>query len=147
MGSVTSTFFFDGDCGLCQWSAEKLDALTDDELVVKPAWAGEHSRTPADVAQHISRYAVYVRLADDHVDTNANTSVVTARDAERVIMLGHRAIGQCLIDYGASPPVKAAGYVLTCPPLSPLCAAIYRLVANNRHRLGPLVGVEACRIS
>ena len=59
---------------------------------------------------------------------------------------GHRAIGSALAHHGRNVPVRFAGKVLLFPPLTPLFAGIYWLVAKNRHKLGPLVGKDSCSI-
>lgn len=146
MSAMTSTFFFDGDCGFCQWSAEKLQQLTggavgSGELAIRPAWTGGHPGTPARVAAHIATHAVYARCHGE-----ASSGEGTKNYAVQ-ILLGHKGIGQCLRDHGANKAVRGAGRVLTFPLLFPLFAGIYRLVALNRHKLGPLVGVQACRIN
>lgn len=114
------TFYYDGDCGFCQWSARKLTGFAD--VDVQPAWA---KRAPVEVAPHIERFAVYV--GDD-------------------VQLGHRAIAAALRNHGRNSAWRLAGRVLDLRVLSPLFAGVYRLVAMNRHKLGPLVGEEACAI-
>lgn len=63
-------------------------------------------------------------------------------DSEERVYLGHRAISQALKNYGRSPMIRLTGSVIGLPVFAP----IYRLVAWNRHRLGALVGAQACRI-
>lgn len=140
MSIATATFYFDGDCGFCQWAAEKLKKLTTDGLDIAPAYPVADPWTPATVAQHIETHAVYQRSVVKAFSTGSGTAAAD-------LFLGHKGIGQCLIDYGANPCVRAAGRVLVVPLLSPLFAGMYRLVALNRHRLGPLVGAQACRLS
>lgn len=103
-------FFYDRDCGFCEWASEKLDGLTDG-LAIKPATLGEHAIYQDD---------------QDH--------------------LGHRAIGKALAKHARTAPVRLSGEVLLFRPLGPVWAGIYRLVAINRHRLGPLVGKDSCSI-
>ncbi|WP_312096592.1 hypothetical protein [Corynebacterium dentalis] len=104
------TFYYDGDCGFCQWSARKLTGLADVEI--RPA-----------------------RLDDFAIYDNGESKE-----------LGHKAIGAVLKQHGRAKWARAAGTVLLFRPLSPLFAGVYRLVAINRHKLGPLVGEESCAI-
>lgn len=186
MSIATATFYFDGDCGFCQWAAEKLQKLTTDGLDIAPAYPVADPRTPATVAEHIETHAVYQRSVVKAFSTGSGTAAANSEGAAASLtgannfetdataaqlasgqvnpghlssgsnggagaaadlFLGHKGIGHCLIDYGANPCVRAAGRVLVVPLLSPLFARMYRLVALNRHRLGPLVGAQACRLS
>ena len=146
MSIATATFYFDGDCGFCQWAAEKLQKLTTDGLDIAPAYPVADPRTPATVAEHIETHAVYQRSVVKAFSTGSGAAAANSGGAAD-LFLGHKGIGQCLNDYGANPCVRAAGRVLVVPLLSPLFAGMYRLVALNRHRLGPLVGAQACRLS
>lgn len=114
------TFYYDGDCGFCQWSARNLGRFAD--ITVKPAWKGH---APAEVEPHIERYAVYV--------------------GEEVLK-GHKAIAAVLHEHGRTGAWRAAGRVLGLRVMSPFFASIYRLIAMNRHKLGPLVGEQSCAI-
>lgn len=132
------TFFFDADCGFCQWAARQLQAVTaesvgvgaGDALAIVPARV---STAPEQVARHIDRFAVYARSN-------------TGRDPVEIAGLGHRAIGLALREHGRCAFWRIAGRVLTWPIISPVLAGVYRLVAQNRHRLGPLVGEHACAV-
>ena len=104
------TFYYDGDCGFCQWSARKLTGLA--EVDINPA--------------HLDDFAVY--------------------ESGESKQLGHKAIGAVLKLHGRAKLTRAAGSVLLFRPLTPLFAGVYRLVAMNRHKLGPLVGEESCAI-
>lgn len=64
------------------------------------------------------------------------------RDDEGRIHLGHRAISRALRTHGRANWVRCAGVLAGLPP----AALVYRLIAWNRHRLGPLVGAETCQI-
>lgn len=136
MAAGINTFYFDGDCGFCQWSAGKLEKLMGagpstterPALTVRPAWASGRAETPERIAQEISDHAVYV-------------------DGAGELWLGHKAIGRCLSDHGAYRIARLAGTVLGMRVLSPAFAGIYKVIALNRHRLGPLVGEQACRIN
>lgn len=63
-------------------------------------------------------------------------------DEAGAVHLGHKGISQALVQHGRSSWVRFLGRLAGLPP----AAIVYRLIAWNRHRLGPLVGVESCRI-
>lgn len=131
-----STFFYDGDCGFCQWSAERLRGLTNGELEVRPAWVGR-SQTPVPTAverrvqQRIATEAVYWR---------------GGAGGEPELFGGHRAIGMALADHGHTTAVRLTGRALNAPVISLMAKLVYRGVARYRHKLGPLVGVQACAL-
>lgn len=140
----SAVFFFDGDCGFCQWSAEHLRRICagaggdSAPMRIEPAWK---DAAPPEVASHIERFAVYRPAWDEGAE-----SAEGAGEARPAVYLGHKAIGTALRRHGRTTLWRLAGRVLCFRPLSPLFRAVYRLVANNRHRLGPLVGVEACAV-
>lgn len=144
----SAVFFFDGDCGFCQWSAEHLRRICAGEggdsapMRIEPAWK---DAAPSDVAPHIERFAVYRSAWDESAEgAESAESAEDAGEARPTVYLGHKAIGTALRRHGRRKLWRLAGRVLSFRPLSPLFRAVYRLVANNRHRFGPLVGVEAC---
>ena len=150
----SAVFFFDGDCGFCQWSAEHLRRICagaggdSAPMRIEPAWK---DAAPSDVAPHIERFAVYRSAWDWSAESGESAegaenaeSAESAGEARPAVFLGHKAIGTALRRHGRTMLWRLAGRVLCFRPLSPLFRAVYRLVANNRHRLGPLVGVEAC---
>lgn len=156
----SAVFFFDGDCGFCQWSAEHLrricaGAVGDSApMRIEPAWK---DAAPSDVAPHIERFAVYRSAWDESAESGESAESAggaesaqgaevaeSAGEARPTVHLGHKAIGTALRRHGRTKLWRLVGRVLCFRPLSPLFRAVYRLVANNRHRLGPLVGVEAC---
>lgn len=149
----SAVFFFDGDCGFCQWSAEHLRRICagaggdSAPMRIEPAWK---DAAPSDVAPHIGRFAVYRPAWDEGAEgAESAESAEGAEDAGETrptVYLGHKAIGTALRCHGRTTLWRLAGRVLCFRPLSPLFRAGYRLVANNRHRLGPLVGVEACAV-
>lgn len=140
----SAVFFFDGDCGFCQWSAEHLRRICagaggdSAPMRIEPAWK---DAAPPEVAPHIERFAVYHPAWDEGAESAESTG-----EARPTVYLGHKAIGTALRRHGRTKLWRLAGRVLCFRPLSPLFRAVYRLVANNRHRLGPLVGVEACAV-
>ena len=150
----SAVFFFDGDCGFCQWSAEHLRRICagaggdSAPMRIEPAWK---DAAPPEVAPHIERFAVYRSAWDEGAEGDESAensdraeSAESAGEARPAVYLGHKAIGTALRCHGRTKLWRLVGRVLCFRPLSPLFRAVYRLVANNRHRLGPLVGVEAC---
>ncbi|UBI05844.1 DUF393 domain-containing protein [Corynebacterium falsenii] len=147
----SAVFFFDGDCGFCQWSAEHLRRICagaggdSAPMRIEPAWK---DAAPSDVAPHIERFAVYRPAWDESAESaesgESAGGAQVAGESRPTVYLGHKAIGTALRRHGRTTLWRLAGRVLCFRPLSPLFRTVYRLVANNRHRLGPLVGVEAC---
>ena len=121
------TFYFDADCGFCQWSAKLLERLTDDRLSIAPARVGQ-ADIPDVVASTIAHAAVYM--------PGGKGDYVT----------GHVAIARVLVDCGNSPVLRGLARVGLFRPLQPLWRTVYRVIANNRHKLGPLVGRQACAV-
>lgn len=104
---------YDGDCGFCTRSARLLRERIRTRDDVRPsqqlelATLGLTAAQAAEAVQHV---------ADDGTVTS-----------------GARAIAATL--RAAPQPWAAAGRVLDAPPVRPLAALGYRLVAANRHRL------------
>jgi predicted DCC family thiol-disulfide oxidoreductase YuxK len=104
-------FIFDADCAMCSRAAEWL-AKTHRLQVI--AWQS------AD----LSRFAL--------------TPEATRREAYWIDRQGrkraaHLSIGYALIARGRAPALLGAAVIYT--PLRPIAAAIYRIVAVNRHRI------------
>ncbi|GAA5050271.1 putative DCC family thiol-disulfide oxidoreductase YuxK [Thermocatellispora tengchongensis] len=58
------------------------------------------------------------------------------------VLGGALAVAELLVDAG--PPWRALGRVIRSRPVRPLAAAVYRLVARNRHRMPG--GTPACAL-
>lgn len=117
--AVTGTVVFDGDCGFCTWSALHLERMGHGRLAVLP-WQR------ADLAS-LGLTAEACSAAVQFVGRGGRGS-------------GAQAIALALL---ASPqPWRTMGVVLDLPPVRPLAAATYRLVARHRHRLPG--GTAAC---
>lgn len=135
-------FFYDGDCGFCQWSAEKLRALTGERLDVRPAWVGRSqgdlpARVDREVQERIGREAVYWQAK------NAGDVVVAGKFE---FFGGHRAIAYALKEHGRNGAIRLMGRLVAAPGVAFVAKHIYAIVAANRHKLGPLVGQQACTV-
>lgn len=120
-------FFYDATCSFCESASTRLDQLTSGMEIRA---ASTHSADlPAAVVENIDRFAVYL----------------PGGSADRA-ELGHRAIGAALRDHGRHRLIRVAGAVLLIRALSLLFAGVYRLIANNRHRIGAAMGLDACAV-
>ncbi|WP_295625012.1 hypothetical protein [uncultured Corynebacterium sp.] len=142
---AASVFVFDGDCGLCGRAASMLERITDsrddgtraDARV--PSFAviahGDFDFASNGVAlEIIERHALYVESRGGHAGNADKTA-----DPPPFVALGHRAIGHALHDHARSRWWRLAGRVLLHPLMDAPAAIVYRLVADNRHRIGPLL--------
>ena len=103
---------FDGDCGFCTWSADRLRRWSTSGLHVVAWQDADLDRlglTPAQCAEAVQLVAGAQRFS------------------------GGQAVGQALVR--CRQPARAAGAVVLLPPLAPLVSRVYRLVAANRYRL------------
>lgn len=107
---------------------------------MRPAWVGKSrrdllARVDREVQRRIAREAVYWRAenADDAVG-----------DGALEFFGGHRAIALALQDHGRSSAIRVMGRVIVVPGVASVAKHIYAIVAANRHKLGPLVGQQAC---
>jgi predicted DCC family thiol-disulfide oxidoreductase YuxK len=83
-----------------------------------------------------------VDLAKLGVDPDRATRELPFVDASGAVSYGHVAVAGAL---RTGPlPLKIAGRIMTLPGLNPVFAALYRLVAKNRHRLPG--GSAACQL-
>lgn len=109
---------------------------------MRPAWVGKSRRDlPAhvdrEVQRRIAREAVYWRTenADDAVGAGALE-----------FFGGHRAIAYALQGHGRNGAIRLMGRLITTPGVAFVAKHIYSIVAANRHKLGPLVGQQACTV-
>ena len=135
-------FFYDGDCGFCQWSAEKLRALTEGELDVRPAWVGKSRR---DLPAHVDR-EVQRRIAREAVYWRTENAGDVVEGGAFEFFGGHRAIALALQDHGRSSAIRVMGRVIVAPGVAFVAKHIYAIVAANRYKLVPLVGQQACAV-
>lgn len=160
-------FFYDGDCGFCQWSAHRLRELTGQTLEIRPAWVGRvQTSVPPEidraVQQHIANEAVYWSPAtleqsgegrdrrEGAAGRGESGGLGETRESGESgafdVFGGHRAIARALRENGGNRFIKWSGRVIELPGVSFVAALVYRLVAVNRHKLGPLVGERACAL-
>lgn len=105
-------FLFDGDCAFCTSCARLLERIGPEAEIA--AW----------------------QISDlDELGITAAQAAQAVRwiDPDGTIRSGHEAIAAALGTAGA--PWRIAGRTLVLPGISPLAAAVYRLVARNRRRL------------
>ncbi|AKK02432.1 thiol-disulfide oxidoreductase DCC family protein [Corynebacterium epidermidicanis] len=93
-------------------------------------WAVGHLRRMTTNLTTAPGRGLYIQRNAYYVDDNGKE------------FLGHRGISHALLRHGRTALIRFLGRVVGIPP----AAIIYRLVAMNRHRLGPLVGVSSCQI-
>lgn len=117
-----ATLIFDGDCGFCTSAANWAVAQSKFAIVAVP-----HQRT--DLAQFgldSSRAAAKVQLNVDGEN-----------------FAGHRCFAK-ILRLQPSRILRGLGVVALLPVVSQIAAAIYWLVAKNRHRLPG--GTPACKL-
>jgi predicted DCC family thiol-disulfide oxidoreductase YuxK len=110
---------FDGDCAFCTSSARLLEKIGLKAEVV--AWQ-------------------QIDLDELGLTEEAASAAVQWVDDDGTIRSGHEAVAAAL--RGAGGVWALAGRALVAPGISPIAAAAYRLIANNRHRLPG--GTPAC---
>ncbi len=117
---VAGTVIFDADCGFCTASAD---------------WLGRHGRVTTQPWQSLDLASVglterEVRDAAWYVAPDGRT------------LRGARAVAAALRE--CRLPWRPLGHLLDLPPVRPLAAVGYALVARNRHRLPG--STDACRL-
>jgi predicted DCC family thiol-disulfide oxidoreductase YuxK len=114
---------FDGDCSFCTTSANWIEHRLPNGTRVEP----------------------WQRLDLDALGlTRANvTTAAYWVDARGKAFRGHRSIGKALIAAGGR--WKPVGALILIPPFSWLAAAMYVVIAKNRHRLPG--GTPACKLN
>lgn len=111
---------FDGDCAFCTSCARLLERIGPKAEIV--AW----------------------QISDlDELGVTAAQAEQAVRwiEPDGTVRSGHEAIAAALDTAGA--PWRIAGRTLVLPGISPLAAAVYRLIARNRQRLPG--GTPACK--
>jgi predicted DCC family thiol-disulfide oxidoreductase YuxK len=110
---------FDGDCGFCTTSVRVLERIGPDAEIV--AWQ----------MTDLAALGVSEQQAGDAVQWV---------EVDGTVRSGHEAIAAAL---GSAGRIwRVAGRTLTLPGLSWIAAKLYRLIADNRHRLPG--GTPAC---
>lgn len=113
---------YDGDCGFCTSSARFLER-----------------RVPVRAA-----FAAYQFADLDELGTTAERAghEVLWIDRAGRVSGGAEAVGRLLTE--AAGPWRAAGVIMRVAPVSWAAHAVYRLIANNRHRMPG--GTAACAL-
>lgn len=117
---MRATLIYDGDCGFCTTCVRFIERRLRTSARILP-W------------QHAP-------LADLGVTESEAREALQWVDEQGRVSAGHAAVARLLIDSGF--PWSAPGRLLLIPPLSWLAPALYRLVADHRHRLPG--GTPAC---
>ena len=112
---------FDGDCGFCSWSADRLRRWAGGGLVVVPWQRADLGAL--GLTESVCASAVQFVGVDGHAS-------------------GGAAIGRALLR--CRQPWRSAGSVLSRPWLAPAVERCYAAVAANRHRLPG--GTPACAL-
>ena len=111
---------FDGDCAFCTSSARLLERI------------GPKAEIAAWQISDLDELGVTAAQAEQ---------AVRWIEPDGTVRSGHEAIAAALDTAGA--PWRIAGRTLVLPGISPLAAAVYRLIARNRQRLPG--GTPACK--
>jgi predicted DCC family thiol-disulfide oxidoreductase YuxK len=114
---VTPVVLYDGDCGLCTWTATNGQRWLPADVIIQP-WQGADLSAFGLTEQDVRRAVQWVP-ADDGKP-----------------LAGHRAIAAWLVASGL--PWSMPGRLLLIPPVSWLAACGYRMIARHRHQIpGP----------
>lgn len=116
-------FYFDVDCGFCQACVRVLARLAEFDSVAARA---DVPSLPAEVRSTIA-------------------SEASAYDGHR-FSYGHEAIGVVLRHGGRTALIRAAGTLILASPLRPVLSRAYAFIAARRHKMGKLVGAQACAL-
>ncbi|HEY6549645.1 MAG TPA: DUF393 domain-containing protein [Solirubrobacterales bacterium] len=113
---------YDGDCAFCTTCAHALERIGPDAEIV--AWQ-------------------LTELAELGITEEQAAAAVQWVQIDGTVRSGHEAIAATLNTAGRA--WKIVGRMVLLPGISSLAAKVYRLVADNRHRLPG--GTPACRSS
>lgn len=112
---------FDGDCAFCTSSARALGRIGPRAGIV--AWQQADLDTLGITEEQAIEAVQWV-------------------GADGTVLAGHEAIAAVLASAG--PVWRLVGRTITLPGISAIAAVVYRLVADNRHRLPG--GTPACAV-
>ncbi|MDO4632178.1 MAG: DCC1-like thiol-disulfide oxidoreductase family protein [Corynebacterium sp.] len=119
----TDTFYYDGNCQFCKYSAEALKKITTAGLNIEPATPT--SPLPKQVTDDIANQAV-------------------ARVGGRY-SYGPQAIGNVLRVYGKNTVFRLVGRTLATRALEPVFLRIYYYISDNRGRLSEIIKTRALK--
>ena len=119
---------YDADCGLCQWSAD-VGARRDrrHRLVFRSLQTADLAALSPGLTPEMVREELYF----------------VRPDATRCA--GIHAVARTL--FNLPFPFKAAGLILSLPPVAWLLTPLYRFVARNRAAISGWLGLTVCRVS
>lgn len=117
----TGVVVFDGDCGFCTWSADRLRRWSSGRLRTVP-WQRADLQLLGLTAEECAESVQYV-TGGRHFRAGA-------------------AVAQALLV--CREPWRCAGQVMASPRVAPITERAYRLIAANRHRLPG--STPACRL-
>lgn len=113
---------FDGDCAFCSTCVRFIQ---------------RRMHTSAEILPWQETDLVHYGLTEKQAQDALQWIAVSGRTSS-----GAAAVARLLIDAGGL--WRPLGWITLCPPFSWLAAGVYRLIANNRHRLPG--GTPACAI-
>lgn len=128
--SPLPVLIFDGDCGFCTRTARWI------ERRLRPQ-AGPDGPAPVPVQPWQALCLADFGLSEADVSTAAYWV-----DAAGHPWRGSQGIARALVAMGQ--PWALAGWAMMVPPISWLARGVYRLIADNRHRLPG--STDACRL-
>ncbi len=119
---------FDGDCGICTWSAERMRRM---------------DRTARFVIEPFQRYpeAELAKFGITYARCSKAVQLLTPRGR---VWQGAFAVNAFL--WGRAPWSLLVALIYAFPPFLLLEIAGYRLIANHRHRLSRWFGMKACMV-
>ena len=109
---------------------------------MRPAWVGKSRR---DLPAHVDR-EVQARIAREAVYWRTENAGDVVEAGALEFFGGQCAIAYALREHGRSGTIRAMGRLITTPGVAFVAKQIYSIVAANRHKLGPLVGQQACTV-
>ena len=118
---VRPVLLYDGDCAFCTSCARILERIGPDTEIL--AWQ-------------------YTELAELGITEEQATDAVQWIEIDGTVRSGHEAIAAILNTAGRI--WKITGHMILLPGISWMAAKVYRLVADNRHRLPGSTPACAC---
>jgi predicted DCC family thiol-disulfide oxidoreductase YuxK len=122
-------FVYDGDCGFCQQSVQRLKALNVQATFMANYDAATLLEAAGITLADTQRYALWI---EQRVDNQASEWRVK-RGAAAV----NAALGQC-IGIWPGQVLRLVSHLYAVPGIHQLQNGVYRLIADNRHRFGSM---------
>jgi predicted DCC family thiol-disulfide oxidoreductase YuxK len=124
------TLVYDGDCGICTKAARLIGDA--------PKAGGRRLRIPSHADVVAFQFADLAALGT--TAARAEYELLWIEDGQ--VYGGAQAVAKLLIDAGG--PWRPLGMITRVPPFRWIAHGLYRLIANNRHRLPG--GTPACAL-